>query len=148
MQRLQRHDKLRGGAIGVGDDVLAVVTRHVAVEHRGVHFGHDQRHIGVVAPEARVIDHDGAGRADALAPFLGDGRAGRHQGEIDAGEVEVLKVLNLQALVAEGDFLPLRPGGGERNDLGGGKLPLGEDVEHFPANIAGGPDDGDAITHL
>ena len=42
VQRLQRHDHLRGRAVGVGDDVLALV----AVDRVGVHLGHDQRHIG------------------------------------------------------------------------------------------------------
>ena len=61
VQRLQRHHQLRRRAVGVGDDVLAVVARHVGVEHVRVDLGHDQRHVGVVAPEARIIDDDAAG---------------------------------------------------------------------------------------
>ena len=36
---------------------------------------------------------------------------------------------------------------GERDHLVGRKLPLGQDVEHFPAHIAGGADDCDLVTH-
>jgi hypothetical protein len=37
---------------------------------------------------------------------------------------------------------------GERDDLVDRKLPLGEDVQHFPAHVARGADDGDPIAHL
>ena len=36
---------------------------------------------------------------------------------------------------------------GERDHLVGGKVPLGQDVEHLAAHIAGGADDGDFVTH-
>ncbi len=85
LQRLQRHHHLRRRAVRVGDDVLAVVARHVGVEHMRVHLGHHQRHIGVVAPEADELSTTmAAGRADLLAIFLGHRRARRHQREIDA----------------------------------------------------------------
>jgi hypothetical protein len=45
MQRLQRHHKLRGRAIGIGDDVAPVGACHVLFQHMSVHFGHDERHI-------------------------------------------------------------------------------------------------------
>ncbi len=148
VQRLQSHHQLRRRAVRVGDDVLAVVAGHVLVEHMRIDLGHHQRHIAVVTPEARIIDHDAAGAADLFAIFLGDGRTCRHQGEIDAGEVEVFEVLYLEALVPKADFLALRARRGQRDDFAGRKLAFAEDVEHFAAHIARGSDDGDPITHL
>ena len=79
VQRLQRHDHLRGRAVRVGDDVLLGVAGHRV----GVHLRHDQRHVQVVAPGRGVIDHDAALGADLGRPLLGDGRAGRHQAEVE-----------------------------------------------------------------
>jgi hypothetical protein len=73
VQGLQRHHHLRRRAVRVGDDVLAVRLRHIGVEHVGVHLGHHQRHIGVIAPEAGIIDDHRPGRPDPLAPLAGDG---------------------------------------------------------------------------
>ena len=56
VQRLERHNHLRGGTVGVGDDVLL----GIAHDRIGVHFRHDERHVGVIAIERRVIDHDTA----------------------------------------------------------------------------------------
>ena len=143
VQRLQHHDELRGRAIRVGDDVLLGEARHGV----GVHFRHDERNVGVVAPAGGIVDDDAALRADPWAPLLGDGRARRHQGEVDAAEVEILEVAAFEALIAEGHLDAHRPARGDGEHLVGGKLPLGEDIEHLPADIAGGSDDGDFITH-
>ena len=61
VQRLQRHDHLRGRAVGVGDDVLGPI----AVDRLGVHLGHDQRHVGVHAVERAIVDHRAARRGGA-----------------------------------------------------------------------------------
>jgi hypothetical protein len=113
-----------------------------------VDLGHDQRHVGVVAPVARVIDGNAALGADARGPVLGDGRSRRHQREIDAGEIEVLEILHLHPLIAEAHLDPDRAGGSERDHFGHRKTPLAQDIEHFAANIAGGSDDGDTIGHF
>ncbi len=47
VDRLQCHDHLRGRAVGIGDDVACLVP----VDRLRVHFGHDQRHVGVHAVE-------------------------------------------------------------------------------------------------
>ena len=57
MQRLERHNQLRGRAIGVGDDVLPAVP----INGIRVHFRHDQRHIRIHAIERAIVDHDAAG---------------------------------------------------------------------------------------
>ena len=59
----------------------------------------------------------------------------------------MLERLALERLVAEGDLDAHAPARGERDHLVGGKAPLGEDIEHFAAHIAGGADDRDLETH-
>ena len=51
--------------------------------------------------------------------------------------------LALQRLVAERNLLADRLRRSERDHLRYGKTALGEDAEHFPADIAGGADDRD-----
>jgi hypothetical protein len=41
----------------------------------------------------------------------------------------------------------LAPAGGKRHHLFGREPPLGQDVEHLAAHIAGGADDGDLVIH-
>ena len=143
MQRLQRHDELRGRAVRIGDDVLL----RKALDRVGVHFRHDQRHLGVVAPGRGIVDHDAALRTDLRRPFLGDGAARRHQADIGVGEVVLVERLHLQRPVAERDLGALAAARGECNDLVGRKAPLVQDVQHFAAHIARGTDDGDLVTH-
>ncbi len=143
VDRLQRHHHLRGRAVGVGDDVLAGIAR----DRVRVHLGHDQRHLGVVAIERRVVDHDAASLGGDGRVLLRRVRADREEGDVPAGEVEGVEVLGLQCPVAEGTLAAQRLARGEGHDLVDGKFPLGEDVEHFPAHVARGADDGDAITH-
>ncbi len=144
VQRLQRHDELGGRAIGVGDDVAL----GEAGDGIGVHFRHDQRHVGIITEGGGVIDHDAALRADLRRPLLGDRTAGRHEADVGVGEVVVLQRLHLQHLVAEGD-LRGRPTGARpaatTSEIS--KPALGEDGEHFAAHIARGTDDGDLVTH-
>ena len=67
VQRLQRHDHLRGRAIGVGDDVLGAI----AGDRLRIHFGHDQRHVRVHPVERAIVDHRAAGRGGARRVDLG-----------------------------------------------------------------------------
>ena len=59
----------------------------------------------------------------------------------------MLERFDLQPAVAIGDFDALAAARGERDHVIGGKRPLGENGQHFPADIAGRADDGDAVTH-
>ena len=143
VQGLQRRDQLDGRAVGVGDDVLLLGV----LDRVGVHLGHDQGHVGVLAEGRGVVDHDGAGLADLFGPGARDLAAGRHQDQIDLGEVELFDVLAFDGLVAERDLDPLGLARGDGVDFIDGEFQLLEDVQHFAAHIARGPDDRDAITH-
>ena len=50
MDGLERHNQGDGGAVRVGDDAAVLCDR------LGIHFGHDQRDLGVHAEGAGVID--------------------------------------------------------------------------------------------
>ena len=144
MQRLQRDDELRGRAIRIGDDVLLGVFR----DGIGIHFRHDQRHIRVHAPGRGIIDHNRALATDLRRPFLRDRAACRHQADVGAGEIVIFERFADERPVAEGHVRADRARRGERDDFIGGKPPLGEDIEHFTPDIAGGADDGDLETHF
>ena len=80
VQRLERDDHLDRRAVGVGDDplVLGDVVR--------VDLGDDQRHVGVHAEGARVVDDDRAGRGGDRAPLARDARRRARQHDLDARE--------------------------------------------------------------
>jgi hypothetical protein len=59
----------------------------------------------------------------------------------------VLERLALEDLVAERNLDAHALARCERDHLVGGKAPLGEDVQHLAAHIAGGAHDGDLETH-
>ena len=59
----------------------------------------------------------------------------------------VFERLDLQRPLAIGHFDAHAAARGERDDLIGRKRPLGENVEHFAADIAGRADDCDGETH-
>ncbi len=143
MQGLKGDDELRGRAIRVGDDVALAEAR----DSVGVHFRHDERHVGIVAPLGGVIDHHAALRADLRRPFLRHRSAGRHQADVGVGEIIGVEVAALERLVAEGDFRADGAAGGERNDLAHRKAAFGENVEKLAAHVAGGSCDGDLETH-
>ena len=148
VERLQGHDELRRRAIRVGDDIAAVGPRHIVRQHMGVHFRNHQRHILLVAKARGIIDDDAAHGANFWRPFLGDGRARRHQAEIHPREIELLQILALQHAVAEGDFHTHRLSRGDGVNLIHRKQPFLEDREHFAAHIAGGTDDRNLVTHV
>src|SRR5262249_36563976 len=83
VQGLERDNKLRSRAVRVGDDVLGAE----AGDRVGVDLGHDQGNVGVVAPGRGIVDHNGALRADLWRPLPGHRTAGRHQADVDAGEI-------------------------------------------------------------
>ena len=126
-----------------------MLRRLVAGERFGVHLGHDQRHVGVHPVERAVVDHRAAGGRGARGVGLADRRAGGEQGDVPAGEVEIVEVLDLEllAIVAEVDDVALAAAGGERRHLVERKLPLGQDLQHLAPDIARRADDGDPITH-
>ena len=144
VQRLQRHNHLRGRAVRVRDDVLL----GIAVNRLWVHLGHDQRHVGIVAVKRRVIDHDAAGLGSLGRVFLRGVRADSKQRHIPAREIKRVQVLRLQGLVAKAHFRPQRFAAGQGGDLRPRELALGQDVQHFVAHVTCGTNDDDIITHL
>ena len=59
----------------------------------------------------------------------------------------MLERFDLQRAVAERHFGAQAAPRGQRDHFIGGERPLGENVEHFAAHIAGRPDHGDIVTH-
>ncbi len=48
----------------------------------GIDLGDDEGHAGVLPPDARVVDGDGAGVAGGRAVLLRSGAGGRHEYEV------------------------------------------------------------------
>jgi hypothetical protein len=63
------------------------------------------------------------------------------------GEVELLQVLALQGLVAEGDLNAHGFARGDGETLINRELAFGEDIQHFAAHIARGAYDCNLVTH-
>ena len=83
VQRLQSHDELGGRAVRVGDDALLAVARRASAFTSGTTSGTSESYRQAdelsitIAPCAR----------DLRRPFLRDFAAGRHEAEIDVGEI-------------------------------------------------------------
>src|ERR687895_224295 len=147
--RAQRHDRLHGGAVRVGDDA-AVVPEGI-----GVDLGHHERHVLIHAPLRGVVYDDRAGVHEARGPLSARARAGAEEGEVEAldgvlgegcdGEVRVAGRSNARARRS----LAVRDGSScgalacERHDLVGRERALAHDAEDRRAHGAGGAYDGD-----
>ena len=145
VQRLQGHHQLRRGAVGVRDDVLL----QIAVDRIRVHFGHDQRHIGVHAVIGAVVDYHAAGSGGRGRIVLRSARSGREQGDVPSGEVEMLDVLALHhpAGVADLDLRASRARAGDRRHFVHRELALGQDREHLAPHIARRAYNNNPIAH-
>ena len=110
VQRLQRHHHLDGRAIRIGDDpALGELPQVVRV-----HLRHHQRHVGVHAELAGVVDHHAAGLGCARRMHGRHRRAGREQPDVPAREVERVEVLHLEhRLLAERDLRAGRAAGSD-----------------------------------
>ena len=101
----------------------------------------------MLAPGRGVVDHDRSGGADAFGPFTGHGPTRRHEHKVGLGEVECLHIDAFDNPVAVSDLLA---DGATRSDcvnLISGELEFLQDGQDFPAHIACGANDGDAIAH-
>jgi hypothetical protein len=104
VQRLDRHDHLRGRAVGAGDDPL------VFADVLGIHLGDHQRHGGIHPPVAALVDHDRAA-LDRLGNEIAGrlvGRAGNRQ--IHPLEGRRLELLHQVLLSGKTDLLAGRAG--------------------------------------
>ena len=145
VQRLQRHDELRGRAVRVGDDVLL----GEADDGVGVHLRHDQRHVLVVAPGGRVIDDDAALGGDLRRPFLGDRRRRPTSGRCRCRRSRSSRGPCILSVASPKETsVPRLRREASATTSSAGKSALGEDVQHFAAHIARGADDGDLVTHV
>ena len=143
MQRLEGDDELCRRAIGVGDDVLLPVVG----ERLRVHFGDDERHLGIRAEVRGIVDHHGTGRRGLWRIFGGHAAAGGEEGDVDIREIERVESFDLERTIPEMDLLAERLARGERGHGARRKGALGEDVEHLLADETGGSDNGDMIAH-
>src|SRR5438270_8099378 len=80
---------------------------------------------------------------------LGHLRPGREQGDVPAGEIEMLEVpdLELLAAVAEINDVASRACRRDRRDLVQRELALGENVQHLASDIARRSDNRDPVAH-
>ena len=95
-------------------------------------------HVGVHAPEAGVVDDDGARLDDLWRPLGGDGAAGRAEDDVQPLDRLVGDLHHLDLARAERDPLAGRAAGRERNELGDREVPLGEHLEDGRADGARG----------
>ena len=138
--RLQRDHQLHRRAVGVGDDPV------VAVDGVVVDAGDDQRDVVVHAPVAGVVDDDRAGLDELRRPLGADLAAGGGEDDVEALDRLRGQRAALELRSVEVDLLARRALGGERDDLGGGEVALGEDLEERRADGAGGADDPDSVS--
>ena len=85
LDRLQCHDHLDRRAVGVGDNAARGVLRIFGIDLR-----HHQRHVGIHAEGARIVDHDRTVSGDRLREFARSSGSGRSEGEIHPLEVVVM----------------------------------------------------------
>ena len=100
MQRFQRDQHLSGRTVGIGDDILLGIAK----DRVGVHFGYDQRYVGVIAVMRAVIDHDTTGFGRSGRIFFGRLGANSKQRDIPTGKVEGVQVLGLHGFFAKAAF--------------------------------------------
>ena len=146
VQRLQRHDQLRGRAVRIGDDV----TLFVVVDRFGIDLGHDQRNVRIHPVQRAVVDHDAAGGGGLGRIVFRRAATGCEEGDVPARPVEMLDVLAFEHLagIAEFDLRPVRTARGDGSDLVDRKLALGEHHHHFTPDISGRADYGNTITQF
>ncbi len=121
VQRLQCHDQLRGRAVRAGDDSLMLEGV------RRIHFGNDQRNLGIHPPIAALIDDDAAALDGPGGKVAGHfvGRAADRQ--IDAAKGLGRQLFDHVLLAAKGDRGPGRTLRGQELD------PLEREVSLFRA---------------
>ena len=144
VQRLERHNHLRGRTVRVRDDVFLGIAQHSL----WVHLWHDQRHVRIIAIERRVIDDNTAGRCSLRRVFLGRVRANREQSNIPSREVERIKVQRREGFLAKADFGAERFAARKHGNLIDRELALVQNIQHFAAHIACGAYDDDFIAHF
>ena len=136
VQRLQGHHHLNGGAIGIGDDAV------VFLQSVGIHLGHHQRATLVHTPGAGVVHHHAARSHGMGCIFQRGGATRRKQGQVHAPEGFPGHFLHHQFVIPVGHLVAGRTRRRKRHHRSGGKIPLGQNVQHFAPDGACGARDG------
>ena len=137
--------ELHGRAVRVGDDA------HVAFEVVRIDLRHDERDRRIHPPGGRVVDHGRAMCHCGGRELLRDVGARREEGDVDAIEGLGRGLADLVRLAVDGNGPTDRSPGREQTQPSDGKLSFVEDLDHGPADDAGGSDDGDGegfVVHL
>ena len=136
---VQRHDHLDRRAVGVGDDPPRGVLRIPGIDLR-----YDQRHVGVHAERARIVDHHGAVLRDRRGELARRAGPGRREGEIHAAEiVVVLQQPHRQVPSPEPVGAPRAALRSEQQQLVDRQRPLPENLQELLAHGAAGAHDCD-----
>ena len=114
-----------------------------AVERVRVHFGHDERHVGLHAEGRGVVDHDGAARGRRARDAARDAAAGREEREVDAVQAVNGELLHRERAAAEMHRAPGGAARGEQAERSEREAALLEAVDELGADRAGGADDRD-----
>ena len=122
---------------------LAMMPLRASRDRVRVDLADDERNLGVHAPGAGVVDHGRAGLGEARRVGAAAGGAGREQGDVDARRVGGRDILDDDGLPGELDGGARGARGREQAQLADREGPLGEDLAHDGADLAGGADDGD-----
>jgi hypothetical protein len=139
VERIGRHQKDRGAAVGVGDH--AFMRKDV----RRIDLRHHQRHIRIHAERRGVVNDDRAGLDRRRRKFLGARRARAEQGDVHALEGVLRQQFNGDGLAAEHHLFPDRPLRGQQFQRAYGEIALLQRFHHFHAHGSGGPDNRDIV---
>ena len=137
MQRMQRHERDRRGAVRIRDD--AFVLLHV----RAIDLRDDQRHVRIHAKGARVIHHHRARLHRERRVLSRDVAACAEERHVHAGKGVVAQFLDDDFLAAKRQRLARRPRRGEQRELAHGKVSLLQRLDHFDPDSSGGTDNRD-----
>jgi len=139
-QRLQGHDQLNRGAVGVRDDPLAAFTYGIKCP-LSVDLGDHQRDVGIHSPGRGVVDNYRAGLGKIGSTLSTQAGATAEQGNVDILGNFVDKHVDGNVYPPEGQTLPQAPRRSEEPQRSHGKVPLLQDLDHFPSHSAGSADD-------
>src|SRR4051812_36571971 len=112
MQRINRHQRHRRGAIWIGND-SAMRWNVIRVDLRD-----NERDVGLHSECRRIVDHDRAGIARDGRELSGDLAAGAKKCDINFVERSFIEFLNGNRLAAKRDFLADRSRGAECANAG------------------------------
>ena len=128
-----------GGAVGVGDDALMVLSV------LGVDFGNDQGNIGIQTESGGVVNKDSTGFHDRGSPLFSDIIFSSAQNDVNALESFCTDFLDGHFFTLEGDLLACGTGGCQRHQLADREIAFCQNVHHFLANGAGCAQNGNGI---